>query len=173
MARDDGRAFAAFYDRHEEPLLAFFRRATDRPDIAADLTAEVFARMLESLEVYRRELGGARAWMYGIARHELAKTWRRGTVEARARRRLGIEPMHLDDEDLARIEELDDPAHVSLLELVEELPGSQREALTGHVVEERGYGELADALGCSEMVVRKRVSRGLRRLRDALGGRPR
>lgn len=36
------------------------------------------------------------------------------------------------------------------------------------MLDERDYEEIATRLGCSQMVVRKRVSRGLTRLRTAL-----
>jgi len=38
----------------------------------------------------------------------------------------------------------------------------------GRVLEERDYHELARTLDCSESVVRQRVSRGLRSLRERL-----
>jgi RNA polymerase sigma-70 factor (ECF subfamily) len=38
----------------------------------------------------------------------------------------------------------------------------------GRVLEERDYQELARTLDCSESVVRQRVSRGLRSLRERL-----
>ena len=37
------------------------------------------------------------------------------------------------------------------------------------MVDERGYGEIAAELQCSESVVRQRVSRGLAALRTRLG----
>jgi RNA polymerase sigma-70 factor (ECF subfamily) len=37
------------------------------------------------------------------------------------------------------------------------------------VVDERDYAEIAKDLRCSEAVVRKRVSRGLARMRDQMG----
>ena len=103
---EDPDAFGAFYDRFEEELLGFFMRATQRADLAADLTAEVFASALSSARLFRSELGSARGWLFGIARHELADTWQRGRVEDRARRRLGLEPTTLSDEALERIDEL-------------------------------------------------------------------
>jgi RNA polymerase sigma-70 factor (ECF subfamily) len=45
-----------------------------------------------------------------------------------------------------------------------ELRPDQREALRLRVIEGKSYSEIAGALGCSEDVVRARVSRGLRRL---------
>ncbi len=66
---------------------------------AADLTGEVFAAVLESLDGFRPELGSARGWLFGIARHELAQLWRRRRVEAGARRRVGMGAVELTDED--------------------------------------------------------------------------
>jgi DNA-directed RNA polymerase specialized sigma24 family protein len=39
-------AFAAFYDRHETAVVGYFTRRTGDPEVAADLTAEVFAAAL-------------------------------------------------------------------------------------------------------------------------------
>ncbi len=168
LSSEDPEAFGAFYDRFEAEVLGFFWRATRRADLAADLTAEVFAAALASAGAFRPELGGARAWLFGIARHELADTWERGRVEDRARRRLALEPLVLSDEALERIEELGSGARNGALRLLENLPEDQRAAVTGRVVEDRDYEELARSLRCSESVVRQRVSRGLRSLRERL-----
>jgi RNA polymerase sigma-70 factor, ECF subfamily len=162
---EDAQAFGAFYDRFERDLLAYFFRATRRADIAADLTAEVFAAALESAGGFDPRHGSARAWLFGIARHELADLWERGRVEDRARRRLGMEPVALTDELIERIEQLEHDGSVALLKA---LPEDQRLAVQGRILDERGYGELADELCCSESVVRQRVSRGLRALRRRL-----
>jgi RNA polymerase sigma-70 factor (ECF subfamily) len=166
---DDVQAFGVFYDRYERQLLAFFRRASGRAELAADLTAEVFAIALGSLEAFRPELGNARAWLFGIARHELAQSWRRGRVEAQARRRLGMEPMLLSDEDLERIDELGAVESMDSLRLLDALPPEQRSAVRGRVIDGRDYEDLAREFDCSEMVVRQRVSRGLRALRALAG----
>jgi RNA polymerase sigma-70 factor, ECF subfamily len=166
---DDVQAFGVFYDRYERQLLGFFRRATGRADLAADLTAEVFAAALSSLGAFRSELGGARVWLFGIARHELAQSWRRGRVEAQARLRLGMEPMTLSDDDLERIDQLGAAAPLDSLRLLEALPAEQRSAVRGRVIDGREYEDLAREFECSELVVRQRVSRGLRALRSLAG----
>jgi DNA-directed RNA polymerase specialized sigma24 family protein len=89
------------------------------------------------------------------------RQWR---VEARARQRLGMAPLVLTDEVLARISELDHTA----LELVNGLPAAQRDAVRARVVDERDYADIAKDLRCSEAVVRKRVSRALGTLRAHL-----
>jgi len=167
LSVEDPDAFGAFYDRFEEELLAFFMRATQRAELAADLTAEVFAAALASAGLFRAELGSARGWLFGIARHELADTWQRGRVEDRARRRLGLEPISLTDDALELIDELG-ARPSGTLRLLEELPDDQRAAVKGRVLQERSYDELAHSLRCSQSVVRQRVSRGLRSLRQRL-----
>jgi RNA polymerase sigma factor (sigma-70 family) len=168
-ALGDARAFGVFYDRHELAVLAFFRRATGSPELSADLTAEVFAVALSSLDGFRPGLGSARAWLFGIARHELAQSWRRGRVEAQARRRLGMEPIMVSDDELQRIDQLGQSASLDSLSLLEALPVEQRAAVRGRVIEDRDYEDLAKQFDCSEMVVRQRVSRGLRLLRSLTG----
>jgi RNA polymerase sigma-70 factor (ECF subfamily) len=46
------------------------------------------------------------------------------------------------------------------------LPPDQRDAVLARVVEERPYAAIAAEMSCSEMLVRQRVSRGLRTLRS-------
>jgi RNA polymerase sigma factor (sigma-70 family) len=160
--------FGAFYVRHEAGVLGFFlRRVGGAADLAADLCAETFARALESRRSFDPGRGEARGWVFGIARHVLAESFERGRVLDEARARLRLEPLVVDDEDLARVAELDDePALLAL----EGLSVEQREAVAGRVVEERGYEDLAASLQCSPSLVRQRVSRGLRAMRDRLEG---
>jgi RNA polymerase sigma-70 factor (ECF subfamily) len=162
----DRDAFASFYGRYERPVAAFFVRAVGSGELAADLTAETFAEALSSARRFDPALGRASAWLFGIARHVLARSRERGRVEDRARRRLGLPPLALDDELIERIEAAG--ADMRALELLEGLPDDQRVALSARVVEELGYGEIAARLSCSESVVRKRVSRGLAALRVRL-----
>jgi hypothetical protein len=74
VAGEEPEAFGVLYDRFEADVLAFFWRATQRSDVAADLTAETFAAALESAAGFKQELGSVRNWLFGIARHELADT---------------------------------------------------------------------------------------------------
>lgn len=163
----DADAFGRFYRRHEEAVLRFFVRVVRRPEVAADLTAETFARALVSRRSFDPRLGDARGWLFGIARHVLARSLEAGRVEDEARTVLQMERVTLTDSSLARIEQLgDDKAHRAL----EALPVEQRLAVVGRVVDERDYPSLAEHLQCSESLARQRVSRGLRTLRSLLGG---
>jgi RNA polymerase sigma factor (sigma-70 family) len=166
-AGGDAEAFGLFYDLFEDDLLRFFLRRTGRGDLAADLTAEAFAAALDSAGSYRPELGAPRQWLSGIARHVLHDSFERGRVDDEARRRLGLQAVVLTDTIVDDIERLLDE-HGDAAQALEDLPADQREAVRGRVLEDRSYQELAVSLQCSESVVRQRVSRGLRGLRDRL-----
>lgn len=162
-----GPSFAAFYERHERALLAYFRRRVATPEVAADLAAETFAQALASRRRFKgRGDGSGAAWLYGIAAHVLARSVRRGRVEVRARHRLGLPPCALDDAALTAIDQLAGDATAAL----EALPPDQREAVWARVVGEREYPEIAAELQCSEAAARQRVSRGLAALRRELRG---
>jgi RNA polymerase sigma factor (sigma-70 family) len=166
----DGGAFAVFYRRHLPAVVRLLLRETGDREVAADLAAEVFAAVFLSARRFRSR-GGASAWPWvrGIAMNKLRESRRRGRVEARARRKLGLEPEALEDVDLARVDEL--ASGRGLMALVDELPERQRAAVRARIVDEREYADIAGELECSEMVVRQHVSRGLSRLKGRLEDR--
>jgi RNA polymerase sigma factor (sigma-70 family) len=166
IAAGDGSSFDAFYLRYLPVVVAFLLRETRDREAAADLAAEVFAAVMLAAGRYRDDGDSAAAWVLGIARNKLRVSRRRRRIEDRARRRLGCEPVALHDADLDRVERLADEGAASAL--LESLPEHEREAVRRRVLDEQGYDQIAGALRCSEMLVRKRVSRGLARLRNQI-----
>jgi RNA polymerase sigma factor (sigma-70 family) len=162
-------AFTVFYERHVDVVLAYLRRRTSSAEAAADLMAETFAAALLALHATTEPLTieVPVAWLLGIARNKLYESYRRGKVEAAAREKLGLEPLVLDDGDLALVDELSETELVN--RLADLLPPDQLEALRARVIDEREYEEIARELQCSEAVVRKRVSRALNTLRARSG----
>jgi RNA polymerase sigma-70 factor (ECF subfamily) len=159
--------FGRFYDRYARTLLGFFQRRTADPEAAADLTAETFAAALVSRARYRPQPAGAAAWLFAIAHRKLADYHRRGRAESRMRARLGMEPVPLEDEDVELIRWLGQEVAT---QIVDELPEDQREVIRAHVLDDLGYAEIAHSRQLSEAAVRKRVSRGLKVLRERVGG---
>ena len=169
LAGHDVASFALFYRRHVDAMLGFFSRRSRDAELAADLTAETFAAALAGRARYRPEAGAAVSWLFAIAMHKLVDAQRRGHAERRAQRRLGMERIELDDEDIARINALgDDPGVASWLQT---LSHDQAEAIRAHVIDERSYEAIAEHEHVSPAVVRKRVSRGLAVVRDRMGSR--
>jgi RNA polymerase sigma factor (sigma-70 family) len=162
-------AFEAFYVRHERLILAFFRRRTGSAEAAVDLTAETFVAALGAARRYRPGERPAVAWLFGIAQNKLLRSLRKGRVEDRARRRLGAARVELGDEDLERVDRL---GGLDVEELLAGLPEPQAAAIRARVLEEQPYDAVAQRLGCSPLVARKRVSRGLATLRNAIEEAP-
>ena len=159
--------FGRFYDRYVRSLLAYFQRRTRDPEAAADLTAETFAAALAARGRFEARATPASVWLFSIAHRKLTDHHRRGSAEDRMRRRLGIARVPVEPDDAEMIAMLG--AEVAL-QIVSELPPEQRDAVRAHVLEDRGYGEIALDQLTSEATVRKRVSRGLSALRARAGG---
>jgi RNA polymerase sigma factor (sigma-70 family) len=163
LAAGGAQGFALLYERRCPLIRGYLRRRVGpHPELVLDLVAETFARALERRAQFDPQRGTAVGWLLGIARHLLLDAVRQGRVADASRRRLGMERIELDGEQL----ELLDRESVSELELsLSRLPLEQREAIERRVLEEEPYALIAAQIGCSEQVVRKRVSRGLAALR--------
>jgi RNA polymerase sigma-70 factor (ECF subfamily) len=169
MARPE--EFVEVYASEAKSVLVFFARRTLDAEVALDLTAETFAQAWRGWG--RLEPRGAeetRAWLFTIARRQLGRYLRRGRVERRALRQLGIEVPVVSDDDIAQIDEA--AALASLREALgvelASLGVEQREALRLRVVDELPYAVVAQRLGITEATARARVSRGLRALARVL-----
>jgi RNA polymerase sigma-70 factor (ECF subfamily) len=109
-------------------------------------------------------------WLFGIARHVLAHSARRGRVDSEARRRLGLEILLIEREQLDTITALIERDGDRIVdEWLALLPDEHAHALRARVLDGRSYEEIAAQLRCSQAVVRQRVSRGLGQLRREVG----
>jgi RNA polymerase sigma factor (sigma-70 family) len=163
LAGGGAHGFALLYERRYPLIRGYLRRRIGpHPDLVLDLVAETFARALEHREQFDPQRGTAVGWLVGIARHLLLEAVREGRVADASRRRLGMERIVVADEQLQTIErESTSELERSLMGL----PQEQREAIERRVLEEEPYAAIAAQIGCSEQLIRKRVSRGLAALR--------
>jgi RNA polymerase sigma factor (sigma-70 family) len=172
---DDPEIFADFYKQHFERILAYLARRVCDADLALELTAETFAQAFTARTRFRGSSAEeAEAWIYRIARRQLARYFRRGYVARRAMKRLQLQLPRIDADRRAQVEELADLAGLrsALRSELPRIPRSQRDALWLRVVEDLSYAEVAKRLEISEQAARARVSRGLRSLAVALGRNP-
>jgi RNA polymerase sigma-70 factor (ECF subfamily) len=73
-----------------------------------------------------------------------------------------MERIYVEDDQLELVER----QTISDMQIaLNKLPEEQREAVERRVLQEDAYAAIAEQVGCSEQVVRKRVSRGLSALR--------
>jgi RNA polymerase sigma-70 factor (ECF subfamily) len=165
----DAEAFGIFFRRHSRTVLRFIRRRVGSAELAADLTGETFAAAL--IAVHRGHAGevpdGA-AWLCGIARFKVIDSYRDARTQDAARQQLKLERIALESHDAAAIDRLAGTG-TPLYAAFEQLSAEEREAIVERVLLDRDYSRIAHDARSSEAVIRKRVSRGLARLRKEMG----
>jgi RNA polymerase sigma factor (sigma-70 family) len=165
-ARVDPAAFRAFYDRWSEPVLGYFQRRVNDPQVALDLTAETFATVFEKRANFRWRSSSPGAWVFGIAKNLLRRYFRTQAIQRRAVDRLGVQLPSYDDQALRRVEDLVDNAEMRQLvqTALASCKDSDRQVLELRFVQGLPYNEVARTLGCSVNAARVRCHRALTRL---------
>lgn len=130
---------------------------------AEDLAQDTLLSAHDGFAGWRRE-GSVRAWLLGIARRKCARH-----LETRARqsRKLALvanQGTSMSSDELALQRQRAERARAAL----EQVRPSEREALILRYNAELSFQEVGLACGIDEATARKRVSRGIARLRDLL-----
>jgi RNA polymerase sigma-70 factor (ECF subfamily) len=159
-------SFAAFYRRHAAAVLRFAASRGADAETAADVVAETFVAALRQRSRYRADHDSARLWLLGIAVRKLADARRREHRELRRASRVAEHARPLTEADHTSYADL--AARTDALDALADLPEAERQILLARVVEDQSYTDIARALGLTELATRKRVSRGLARLRTRL-----
>lgn len=155
----DMDAFGVFYVRYRKVLLGHLVRRLRKPELAADVMAESFARALIVVKDDQAELPNApAAWLFAVALNLVRDSARSKRVEMTARARLGLERVVLGEDDIDKIFEIA-AAHDLPQDVRSYVSELEWQALCARVVDEQPYAVIAEQLCCSQAVVRKRVSR--------------
>ncbi len=156
-----------WYEAYGAPVYNFFRFHVPLPDVAEDLTAETFLKVVRAADRFDPERGTPKAWILSVARNVLGD-WRR---RARLRQYVPLGTMHdliheapSPEERLLREEEVG-----RLLDAVATLGDADRELIGLRYGSGLDTAEAAQILGISEGNVRTRLWRALARLRGVLG----
>jgi RNA polymerase sigma-70 factor (ECF subfamily) len=99
------------------------------------------------------------------------KQWlRRGVVQEKARRRLGISTPELTEDDLEHIDDLVDTSDLrsGLQAALGQLSDATRDAVLLRVALDLPYVQVAELCGCSVGAARVRVARGLDSLAELM-----
>jgi RNA polymerase sigma factor (sigma-70 family) len=166
--RTDPDALEAFYREHFDTVQRFVARRVSNPQLAADLTADIFVAAVESAERYRADRGAPAAWLYGIARHVVWAEYRRAGRERAAPPIAGS--ALLDGEDVADIvARIDAVAGArELYRALDRLSEPERAVLELVAVDQLAVTEAASALGIRNVTARVRLHRARRRMQDEL-----
>ncbi len=158
----------AFYREHLPFVRQYVARRLSDPGDVADVTADVFLRVVRSAAGYRSQLGPPRAWLTGIARHVVAEHRRRGAQHDVAVRQLGGRRW-LDEDAADRIvQRVTAEAEArDLLDRIAQLPPALRAVVELVAVDGLAVAEAAAVLDISAGAARVRYHRARRLLHDS------
>jgi RNA polymerase sigma factor (sigma-70 family) len=158
-----GEDFERLYDAHAASLLAFLEYRTGNLELAKDVHADTFERILKTRWRFDSRRGSEKTWVYAIALNVLRDQGRRRAAEARALDRVtaGSEE-HWDAAD-----SLDDRDAVR--RGLAALPDDEREAVSLYYGADLSLEEIARVTGTKTTTIKGRLSRARDRLRETLG----
>jgi RNA polymerase sigma-70 factor (ECF subfamily) len=155
-----------WYEAYGGAVYNYFRFHVPLADVAEDLTAETFLKVVRARDRFDSLKGTPRAWILTVARNVLVD-WRR---RARLRQYVTLGTMHdlvcdapSPEERLVREEQVG-----RLLDVVATLGHADRELIGLRYGSGLDTAEVASILGISEGSVRTRLWRVLGRLRGAM-----
>ena len=153
---DDSALAARMFEQHGSAIRRYLRRLSGHPDVANDLTQDVYVRVVRAAARYEpRER--ERAWLFRIARNVFLDHRKAG---ARS-------PQAID----ARLEEVAPAAQGTRVDVnaaLQRLDATDREAFLLCEVGGLRYDEIAALLGLTAAGVRSRIYRARLSLREML-----
>lgn len=152
----DAHAFGQLYGRYRRMVHAIVIGRVPRAEVD-DLVQDVFLTAMRELRSLRED-GAFGGWLATIARNR-ANAWHRRSIENVELEEIATEG-HQEDEEEAR----------RALSAIRSLPDAYRDTLTMRLVEGMTGPEIAARTGLTPDSVRVNLHRGMKLLREALGG---
>jgi RNA polymerase sigma-70 factor (ECF subfamily) len=162
-AAGDREAARALYDAHAPRVHRIAYRIAGDPDLAEDLTQDVFIHVFRTLGQFRGESAFS-TWVYRVALTVSLNAMRK-VKRFRQRETVLEEASHHEHGDVA----LDPDLRERLHEAIDALPEGLRVALVMHTMEGYSHAEIGKALGIAEGTSKARVFEARAKLRKALG----
>jgi RNA polymerase sigma-70 factor, ECF subfamily len=153
-------AFSEIIKSYQKPVLRYITRLTGDCEISQDLTQETFLQAYKGISKLNSDIA-FKTWLYRIATNNTMQYLRRKKLFS------VILFTHLKRSTISDNENGLDRTFESMdvKEALLKIPQDQRVCLTLHYIEGFQYREIAQTLGTSEEAVRKRVARGISRLK--------
>jgi RNA polymerase sigma-70 factor (ECF subfamily) len=145
----DRQAFAELIDRYQRPLRYFIARLVGNPDLADELSQEMWLAVLSKIHTLRSP-ATFRVWLYRIARNKVYQELRRRKVTVELDESLAAPDG--TEEDLDSFEDA-----AKLHRCLEKLKPLHKEVLLLRFLEEMSYEQIADVLDCHLGTVRSRI----------------
>lgn len=167
----DAGAFEALFDRYKAPIYVFLVRQCGNSEIAADLTQDVFAKLLRRADTFRHQSKFS-TWIYTIARNTAMDHARK----SKHRNHASLDAQTGDDGP-ALVERVpgDHPTpergttagelQIALAKAIEKLPEDQREVFILREYQGMPFAEIAEVVDAKVGTVKSRMRYALEALR--------
>lgn len=152
-------AFTALYRRRQGPVYRFALHMSGSPQVAEEVTQDVFLFLLHRGRDFDPERGALGAYLFGVTRNYVRRAMEKSYSEA-----MTTSPAEDDDpllvtdfdpvEDIAR-----NQTSTAVWKVVLSLPEHYREVVVLCDLQEQTYADAAQALGCALGTVRSRLHR--------------
>ena len=166
----DKDALSVIYDRYSRLVYSLAVRMVEKPELAEEVTQDVFMTLWRRGSSYKSERGPFTAWLLSITHNRCIDELRRlkrhsryPTVELDEV--ANVLATHSDEVPSAVMTQLDREA---ILKAMEQLPVSQREVITMAYFQGFTQSEISEAMGAPLGTVKTRMRLGLLKLRDIL-----
>lgn len=160
-AKHEPQAFAALYDRYVERIYAYAQRETGDTAVSQDIVSATFEKALKNLPRYEWRGVSFGAWLYKIARSEIAMHYRKQNRFLPLVGRF-LSPQRVEA-TVQRFEQYDE-VQIAMSRLSKR----DQEVLRLSFYEELSHEEIGEVLDCSSRNVAVRLHRALKRLRKQL-----
>jgi len=167
--RTDPAALDAFYRGNVGRVTRFAARRCTSPADVADVVSATFMTAIDAAASFDPRRGTPRAWLLGIAAHELAHLYRRAGRERRAAAKYAGRRL-LDEDDHARLEAQIEAQRLApaVRDALGMAPQSERELFLLVAADGLTVTEAAQVLGIRATAARARLARVRRRLRPTV-----
>jgi RNA polymerase sigma-70 factor (ECF subfamily) len=164
MQAGDEEAFTAIYHRHQKGIYRFAFQMTGSPEIAEEVTQEVFMTLIRHHEQFDPLKGSLQAFLFGIGRNHVLRYFER------EREYVSLDPDNFDASHISSdspeavvadpLSELTrEEAATQIRDAVMSLPAIYREVVVLCELQEMSYTEAAQLLTCAVGTVRSRLHR--------------
>ncbi len=162
MRAGDEDALAALYRRRQPAICRFVFQRPGAPELAEDITQEVFMVLMRETHTFDRDRGSLSAFLMGVARHQVLRRLQRERfyVSMNESSDNGSVTNHAL---VSTVGPLDEISRTETIEAVRRavlvLPERYREVVVLCDLQEMSYEETAEILGCAIGTVRSRLHR--------------
>ena len=156
--------FERLYEAHAASLLAFLEYRTGNIELARDIHADTFERVLKTRWRFDSRKGSEKAWLYTIALNVLRDQGRRKAAEVRALDRVTAGDQGEDWDESSRVDDRD-----AVRRALATLPDDEREAVALYYGADLSLEEIARITGARTTTIKGRLARARERMRETLG----